>query len=85
MDTSPRTIYRVLYYTWSFFDCSADEEPPCNTEDTGDVGSIPGSGRSPGGIKWQPTPVFFPEKPHGQRAWQAIVQRVANSQTQLSD
>ena len=68
MDTSPRTIYRVLYYTWSFFDCSADEEPPCNTEDTGDVGSIPGSGRSPGGIKWQPTPVFFPEKPHGQRS-----------------
>ena len=32
-----------------------------------DVGSIPGSGRSPGGRKWQPTPVFLPEKSHEQR------------------
>ena len=28
----------------------------------GDTGSIPGSGK-----KWQPTPVFLPEKSHGQR------------------
>ena len=35
----------------------------------GDVGSIPGSGRSPGeGRKWQPTPVFLPGKFHGQRS-----------------
>ena len=26
----------------------------------GDVGSIPGSGRSPGESKWQFTPVFLP-------------------------
>ena len=31
-------------------------------------GWIPGSGRSPGGGKWQPTPVLLPEKSHGQRS-----------------
>ena len=25
------------------------KSPPANAEDTGDVGSVPGSGRSPGG------------------------------------
>ena len=32
------------------------------------MGSIPGSGRFPGGGKWQPTAVFLPEKSHGQRS-----------------
>ena len=31
-----------------------------------DVGSIPWSGRSPGGGLRQPTPVFLPGKSHGQ-------------------
>ena len=34
----------------------------------GDLGSIPGLGRSPGEGKWQPTPVSLPEKSHGQRS-----------------
>ena len=34
----------------------------------GAMGSIPGLGRSPGGRKWQPPPVFLPEKSHGQRS-----------------
>ena len=45
----------------------------------GDLGSIPGLGRSPGEEngnplqyswrrKWQPTPVFLPGKSHGQRS-----------------
>ena len=33
-----------------------------------DAGSIPGLGRSPGVGKRQPTPVFLPGKPHGQRS-----------------
>ena len=34
----------------------------------GDMGSVTGSGRSPGeGNGWLPTPVFLPEKSHGQR------------------
>ena len=41
---------------------------PANAGDLGDLGSIPGSGRSPGGGKWKPTPVFLPGKFHGQRS-----------------
>ena len=33
----------------------------------GDMGSIPGSGRSPWSRKWQPIPVFLPGKFHEQR------------------
>ena len=51
-----------------FLDGSVDEESTCNSGDTGDAGSIPGSGRSPGGRKWQPTPVLLLEKSHGQRS-----------------
>ena len=34
---------------------------------TGDASLIPGSGKSPGERKRQPTPVFLPGKSHGQR------------------
>ena len=51
-----------------FPDGSAGKESACNAGDTGDVGWIPGSGRSPGGEKWQPSSVFLPEKSHGQRS-----------------
>ena len=40
---------------------------PANAGARGDAGSAPGWGRSPG-RKWQPTPVFLPGKPHGQRS-----------------
>ena len=40
------------------------KNPPANA---GDVGLIPGSGRSPE-RKWQPTPVCLPGKFHGQRS-----------------
>ena len=39
---------------------------PANVGYSIDLGSIPGLGRSPGGGKRQPTPVFLPEKFHGQ-------------------
>ena len=51
-----------------FLDGSAGKEFTCNAGDTGDLGSIPRSGRFPGGGKWQPTPGFLPEKSHGQRS-----------------
>ena len=40
----------------------------CNAGDTKGLGSISGSGRCPGGGNWQPTPVFLPERLHGQRS-----------------
>ena len=41
----------------------SSRETACNARED----SIPGSGRSPGEGKWQPTPVFLPGKSHGQR------------------
>ena len=40
---------------------------PAKAEDAGDSGLIP-SWEDPLKKKWQPTPVFFPEKSHGQRS-----------------
>ena len=37
-----------------------------NAGDARDMGLVPGSARSPGVGKWQPTPVFLPGKSHGQ-------------------
>ena len=44
---------------------SSGKESACNARDIGDMGSIPELERSPGGGKWQPIPVFLPEKSHG--------------------
>ena len=41
------------------------KESACNT---GDLGSIPGLGRSAGGGNGYPTPVFLPGESHGQRS-----------------
>ena len=40
---------------------------PDNAGEAGDEGSIPGFGKIPWRRKWQTTPVFLPEKCHGQR------------------
>ena len=49
----------------------------------GDMGSIPGPGRSPGEGNGSPLQYFRLENPMDRGAWQAIVHRVAKSQTQL--
>ena len=36
-----------------------------SADNAGDLGSIPGSGRSPWRRKWKPTPVLLPGKSHG--------------------
>ena len=41
------------------------KNPPASA---GDVGSIPGPGRSPGEGNGNPTPVFLPGKSHGKRS-----------------
>ena len=47
---------------------SDGEESAYNAGDVGDAGSIPESGRLPGGGDDYPTPVFLPGKFHGQRS-----------------
>ena len=46
----------------------AVKNPLANAGDIRDVGSIPGSGRSPWRRAWQPTQVFLPGESHGQRS-----------------
>ena len=59
---------------------------PANVGDTGDLGSIPGSGRSSGGGNGNPLQYFCLKNSMDKGAWQAIiVHGVAKSQTQLSD
>ena len=48
-----------------------------NAGDIRDVGSIPGSGRSPGGGNGNPLQYSCLENPNGQRSLATIVQRVA--------
>ena len=51
----------------------------------GDLGSIPGSGRSPGEGNGNPPQYSCLENPMDGGAWWAIVHGVPKSQTQLSD
>ena len=52
------------------------KNPPANA---GDVGSIPGLGRSPGGGHGNPLQYSCLENPMDRGAWQATVHRVADS------
>ena len=63
---------------------SDGKESACNV---GDLGSIPGFGRSPGGGQDMATPssIIDWRIPMDRGDWQATVQRVAKSRTQLND
>ena len=52
-------------------------------EDARDMGSTPGSGRSPGGGHGNPFQYFCLENPVNRRAWWATVRVVTQSWTQL--
>ena len=51
----------------------------------GDLGSIPGSGRSPGEGNGNPLQYSCPENPMNRGTWWATVHGVAKSRTRLSD
>ena len=58
---------------------------PASAGDAGEVGLIPGSGRSSGEVKWQPTPVFLPGEFYGQRTLVGYSAWVTKSWTELRD
>ena len=63
--------------------CSSDsKESACNE---GNLGSIPGSGRSSGEVNRNPLQYSCLESPVDRGAWQATVHGVTKSQTGLSD
>ena len=59
------------------------KNPPGNTGDIRDGGSISGSGRTPGKGHGNPLQYSGLENPMDRGVWQAKVHRVAKSQTQL--
>ena len=61
---------------------SDSKESACNA---GDLGLIPGLGRSPGGGHGNPRQYYCLENPMDRGAWRATVHGVAKSWTQLSD
>ena len=64
-----------------FPDGSSSKESVCNAGDTGDVGLILGSGRSPGEGNGNTLQYSCLENPMDRGAWRAIVHGVAKSQT----
>ena len=70
---------------WSFPDGSVVKNPPASIGASGDIGSIPGPGRSPrvGNGNWLQYSCL--ENPMDRGGWWAIVHEVAKSWTRLSD
>ena len=58
---------------------------PANAGGVRDEGSIPGSGRFPGGGHGNPLQYSCLENPMDRGAWRAIVHGVMKSRTRLSD
>ena len=61
------------------------KESACGAGDTGEVGLIPGSGRSPGEGHGNPLQYSCLENPTDREAWWATDQRVTQSQIGLSN
>ena len=61
---------------------SVGKESACNA---GDLGSIPGSGKSPGEGNGNPLQYSCLENPMERGSWRATVHGVAKSRTRLSD
>ena len=59
------------------------KNPPANARHIRDVGSIPGSGISPGGGQGDPLQYSGLENPMDREAWQATIHSVTKSQIQL--
>ena len=53
---------------WGFPDATSGREPACNARDARDSGSIPGSGRSPGGCNGNPLQYSCLENPMNRRS-----------------
>ena len=60
-------------------------EDKASASNMGDLGLIPGSGRSPGEGNGNPLQYFCLENPMDRGAWWATVHRVAKSRTRPSD
>ena len=78
MTLSVRQRFRGKDYKFSFPGGSGGKGSACNA---GDLGSIPGSGRSPGGGNGNAFQYSCLENPMDRGAWQTTVHGVTKSQT----
>ena len=74
-------------FFWDFCSCALERDfpggwvvtnPPASAGDTGDTGSIPGSGTPPGGGPDNPLQYSCLENPMDRGVWQATVYRVTD-------
>ena len=77
------TYFNIIKWVQASQVVLAGKNLPANAGDVGEVGSIPGSGRSPERRHGNSLQNSCLENPIGRGAWQAIVCRVAQSQTRL--
>ena len=75
----------IFNFTSDLFGFPGGSEVKASACNVGDLGSIPGSGRSPGEGNGNPLQYSCLKNPMDGGAWWATVHRVAKSQTQLSD
>ena len=73
----------IFLFFWRCFPGGSDGKE--SVSNAGDLGLIPGLGRSPGEKNGYPLQYFCLENPMDRGAWQTTVHGVAKSQTQLSD
>ena len=65
--TNPKEQSKILNMVRASQVVLVVENPPASAGDIRDAGSIPGSGRSPGGGHGKPLPIFLPGEAHRQR------------------
>ena len=76
--------YLVMYNNTEFSQVAAVvNKSPAKALDIRDIGSFPGSGRSPGGGQGNPLQYSCLDNLMVRRAWWALVHGVTQSQTQL--
>ena len=83
-----RSIYCTLFLLDCFhfvYRCICVCVWASSSHNVGDLGSVPGSGRSPGGGNGNPTQYSCLENPMDGGAWWATVHGVANTQRRLSN
>ena len=73
---------KISHVKWGF---SGGSEVKVSASNVGDLGLIPGLGRSPGEGNGNPAQYSCLENPIDRGAWWATVHGVAKSQTRLSD
>ena len=83
-----RTFFSIMVYHWILSIGASQMAPvvknlPARAGDVRDVGSVPGSGRSPGRGHGNPPQYSSLENPMGRGAFLATVHGVTKSQTQL--